>query len=446
MKKSLYLASSKAASFNKNKLHTFIMVIIHQYPKPDYMKKIIVFIIFSLPFFTFAQDTGMVFQHNLSWKELQAKALQQNKFIFMDCYTTWCGPCRYMSNTVFPMRSVGDFMNDKFIAVKVQLDTTKKDDDAVKAWYQTGHDLAKQYDIEAYPTYLVFDPKGNIVHRFVGSSSGDEFIANAQKSLVADSQYYTLLHRYFKGDKNPSFLRLLAQKALDAYDMKNAAKIGNEYLNATPNLYTKENIKLLSELTISSKDPGFRIMLHNGSKVDAVMGEGTAASAVDQIIIREVVFPHFNSEAKGPPDWKTINRTLQQKYPSQAPEVLAKSKVMWYQIKRDWNKFQYAVVDYINKYGKSLPDNDLNEYAWTVFQNCKDMKCVAEALNWSRRSFKKEKVPGYIDTYANLLYKQGKKEEAISWEEKARDAAAENDKKGYQDVIDKMQKNEKTWN
>src|SRR5664279_4370379 len=147
-----------------------------------------------------------------------------------------------MSNTIFPMRNVGDFMNDKFIAVKVQLDTTKKDDDAVKAWYQTGHDLAKQYDIEAYPTYLVFDPKGNIVHRFVGSSTGDESIANAQKLLIPDSQYYTLLHRYFKGDKNPSFLRLLANRALDANDMKNAARIGNEYLDATPNLCTKENI------------------------------------------------------------------------------------------------------------------------------------------------------------------------------------------------------------
>ena len=54
-----------------------------------------------------------------------------------------------------------------------------------------------------------------------------------------------------------------------------------------------------------------------------------------------------------------------------------------------------------------------------------------------------------IDTYANLLYKGGRKEEAIFWEEKAlkvaignRDA---NSSKLYQLTIDKMKTGEPTW-
>jgi len=74
------------------------------------------------------------------------------------------------------------------------------------------------------------------------------------------------------------------------------------------------------------------------------------------------------------------------------------------------------------------------------------MKCVEEALEWSKRSFENQKNPAFIDTYANILYKLGKRDEAVSWEKKALDLAPDAEKKGYQETIDKMNKNEKTWN
>lgn len=75
-----------------------------------------------------------------------------------------------------------------------------------------------------------------------------------------------------------------------------------------------------------------------------------------------------------------------------------------------------------------------------------DMKCVAEALDWSKRSFKDSNNPAFIDTYANILYKLGKKDEALTWEKKAYDLAPEQGKQGYHDIMEKMKKNEKTWN
>ena len=41
------------------------------------------------------------------------------------------------------------------------------------------------------------------------------------------------------------------------------------------------------------------------------------------------------------------------------------------------------------------------------------MTCVKEALDRSKRSFAQKENPAYMDTYANSLYKMGKKEEAI---------------------------------
>ena len=55
--------------------------------------------------------------------------------------------------------------------------------------------------------------------------------------------------------------------------------------------------------------------------------------------------------------------------------------------------------------------------------------------------------PGYIDTYANMLYKLGRKDEALTWEKKAQAITIEqgSDKSWGQDVIDKINKDEPTW-
>ena len=160
------------------------------------MKNLLLLLLF-IPANIYAQEKGVQFEHNASWTEIKAKARTENKFIFMDCFTTWCGPCRYMSSTIFPTEEAGNFMNDKFICVKVQLDTTDNDDDYVKSWYKEGHDIAETYNVRAYPTYLVFDPNGNAVHRFVGATqTAAEFIEKAKSSLNVETQYYVLLKQY----------------------------------------------------------------------------------------------------------------------------------------------------------------------------------------------------------------------------------------------------------
>ena len=410
------------------------------------MKKIIFLLLIAIPLFIQAQETGINFQHGKSWKEVQAKAKTENKYIFMDCFTTWCGPCKYMSSTIFPLQNVGEFMNDKFVSVAVQLDTTKNDNELVKSWYKDSHDLAAKYNVRVYPTYLIFDAGGNIVHRFVGSSTADEFVANARKSLDPESQYYTLLNEYHKGKKDQDFLRKLALASADAYDMENASKISKEYLATQQDLYTKDNLEFIKKFTNTSADKGFEVMIKNPAKVDAILGKGTAASIVQPVIMKEEIFKYFPNDGSSNPDWAKINASITKKYPEQAPEAMSKAKAIWYQATGDWNNFQTAIVDYVNKYGSNATPEELNSYAWTVFQNCPDMKCVAEALEWSKRSFDRNNNPAFIDTYANILYKLGKKDEAVTWEKKALDLAPEPEKKGYQETIDKMNKNEKTWN
>ncbi len=92
---------------------------------------------------------------------------------------------------------------------------------------------------------------------------------------------------------------------------------------------------------------------------------------------------------------------------------------MYARQKSDWAEFSKAVVTYMNDYGSKVSAKQMNEFAWTVFENCSDMNCVEQALEWSKKSVDVTNNPAFMDTYANLLYKTGKKQDAISWEEKA---------------------------
>jgi thioredoxin 1 len=73
------------------------------------------------------------------------QAKKQKKMIFIDAYTTWCGPCRMLKENTFTDKIVGEFFNKNFI--NIALDMERGDGLAVAAKYQ----------IAAYPTLLIIN-------------------------------------------------------------------------------------------------------------------------------------------------------------------------------------------------------------------------------------------------------------------------------------------------
>src|SRR5581483_3216005 len=109
------------------------------------------------------------FSTEKSWQQIKTEAKVEGKFIFVDCYATWCGPCKMMDKQVYTNDSVGAFMNDHFVSVKVQMDTSQSDNQYTKDWYQIAHELQSSYKVNSLPTYLFFSPNGEIVHKEIGA-------------------------------------------------------------------------------------------------------------------------------------------------------------------------------------------------------------------------------------------------------------------------------------
>ncbi len=86
-----------------------------------------------------------------NWNKALEEAKKQKKLIFLDAYTSWCGPCKMLKRNTFPDKAAGEFFNKNFI--NVAIDMEKGD----------GPSVAEKYHVNAYPTLIITDAAGNLV-------------------------------------------------------------------------------------------------------------------------------------------------------------------------------------------------------------------------------------------------------------------------------------------
>lgn len=108
-------------------------------------------------------NEGIVFEPT-SFDEALAKAKSEGKLLFLDAYTSWCAPCKKMSDNIFPLPEVGRAFTPRFVSIKIDMEKGE------------GKQIAAKYAISAYPTMLVIDGEGKELKRIVGYRSGDELI------------------------------------------------------------------------------------------------------------------------------------------------------------------------------------------------------------------------------------------------------------------------------
>ncbi|MCF8411653.1 MAG: thioredoxin family protein, partial [Crocinitomicaceae bacterium] len=71
--------------------------------------KIVLFVFCSLVGFKLVAQTEINFEKNTTIQALKAKAKKEKKLIFIDAYTTWCGPCKWISANIFTNKEVADY-------------------------------------------------------------------------------------------------------------------------------------------------------------------------------------------------------------------------------------------------------------------------------------------------------------------------------------------------
>ena len=202
-----------------------------------------------------------------NWQEVLAKAQKLNKPIFVDVYTDWCGPCKWMDQNVFNAPSVAKFFDSNFLSVKI---------DGEKGY---GPGFAQLNSINSYPTYLFFSPKGELVLTGLGSKPADVFIKsanNALENLKSGISLQDLEDKMKSGNLKPVFVEEYIKK-LSVQRKPNGALI-EYYLNVIPedSLNTPNVISMITTGKISRmpvKGKIFQIFLNEYKKYPVKSGE-----------------------------------------------------------------------------------------------------------------------------------------------------------------------------
>ncbi|MEP7376092.1 MAG: DUF255 domain-containing protein [Chitinophagaceae bacterium] len=219
------------------------------------MKTSILLMIICTPLMMQAQEEeGIHFEKRMTWDQIKEKAKEENKYIFIDCYATWCAPCKLMERDIFPLEKVGKLYNEKFVSIKVQADRTEKDNGTIKSWYNVAEKITTQYKVSAYPTFLYLTPEGKLMHRASGAFDIEQFMTLANDA-IEQKGYASLVERFTKGEYRNLDLKELVNSAKYAGNDSLAKAIATVYVQTTDikELIKQDNMVLLFELGQNDK-------------------------------------------------------------------------------------------------------------------------------------------------------------------------------------------------
>ena len=147
------------------------------------MKKII------LALFLFI-GTIAIHAQEIKWMPLDealAKQKKNPKPIFMDVYTDWCGPCKYLDANTFHDASIVEIVNANYYAVKFNAEGnssvtykgttyTNPGFDPNRKGRNSAHEFTKFLSVAGYPSMYIINKKGDLKEPIVGYLTPEQLL------------------------------------------------------------------------------------------------------------------------------------------------------------------------------------------------------------------------------------------------------------------------------
>lgn len=144
----------------------------------------------------------------LSFEKALEQAKKEKKLVFVDFFTTWCGPCKMLDKTTWQDPKVIRWLTENTIPLKI---------DAEKEV-----ELAKRYGVRAYPTMVFIKPDGKILDTIIGYHPPEKFLPKAVAYLSGKSSV-DMAREELKGHENDPSYRLRYAGALVDHGEKDKA-------------------------------------------------------------------------------------------------------------------------------------------------------------------------------------------------------------------------------
>ncbi|WP_116107992.1 thioredoxin family protein [Lewinella sp. IMCC34191] len=341
------------------------------------------------------EAVGIEFERE-AFADLLSEAKQADKLIFIDAYTTWCGPCKMMDAKVFPDPEVAEVFNERFINAKFDMEKGE------------GPSLASRYSVAAYPTYLFVDGDGELVHKAVGYIPKPALLELADVA-VSDRSLGAMKKRYDGGDRTPEFVSEYARSLTTNYEQAQADRVIAEYLDGQSDWTMPENTRLILESPGSLGDKRMDFLIENAATVEEQHGD-RVYGVIERALVNQY---HQTNRKRSLVSADEIEPYFGEQAPELVDRLLPRYAMVYHQRQRDMTSYLATAADYYTRF----PSDDyaeLNTVAWNFFEHSDDPEQLDLAIDWAKRSVEIRPYYPNLDTLAWLYHKTGQMEKAKS--------------------------------
>lgn len=432
------------------------------------MKHIVLAIALIISFQSRGQITFI--NDNTSWESLSKTAKKERKLIFIHLEGNECEQCNQVATQGFNGPVLKDVFQKNFIAIRSNVTS------------ENGRKLAEKFGIKGALVSLYVDPDGNVLNRFNGSTSFSKaYLEQAEVAIgrKGDKQLTDFEKEYKNGERSAAFLKAYILKRREVH--MPTGDLLDEYVGKLPvdSIGNFHVVKFIYQQGPTMDSRAYKLVqtLVPHSMVDSLYKSVplSEAAAFNNGIVGSTLRKAI--ETKNHQLALQASTYTQQTYRDNfmMGNLSYRRNMLWYyQQVKDTNSYfsecRYFLdqihlllsVDSLKRMDqaalkRNLSDQtpmgpagekqavrfappsqqfhmELNNHAWQFYLWNDKPRDLERALMWSERSIEwHEKLrrdknhlplgnPAYFDTYAHLLYKLGRKDEAIEWQTKAVEA------------------------
>ncbi len=341
-----------------------------------------------------AQGIAFVYDYEVALE----KAKQENKLVFVDFYTSWCGPCKVLDKEVFSQEKVGSHFNTNFINLKVQCD-----DKGV------GVELGKQYKIVAYPTLMFLNGQGEVVHTAVGGLSADALIEVSRVALNPDKNLLSILKKWENGNRDSQFVNVYFTTLKKAYLQEKASADFLAYFEELP-VSEKNSKSTFGLIELVGAQP-FSTLFNYVEEHKAQIAVNTSSQQVNDFISKSYL-SYLSGLAR--------SGTQRQEY----ADALDRFKAKGYPYAAEYEMYCNLFLDmkienyiqnctaFLDKYGKNSDSYTLSLTSLLGNLTGKADQSV-EGIAWMETLLERNPDPNYMYTYFYITWRNYQLDKAL---------------------------------
>jgi thioredoxin-related protein len=333
--------------------------------KKIYAVCFVLFACFSMQAMGQEQTKGIAFEKDGTlFQQALQKCRSNGKQLFVDCYTSWCGPCKMMINTVFPQEIVGNFMNPKFVSLKINMEQGE------------GMELAKKWQISAYPTYIIFNANGQEVGRFLGGCKAEEFIDKVKKAST-DNASAEMDKRYADGERSEAFLLSYLNTLGSTYKRTQCNEVAEILLKDKAETFADN--KQLSDVFMKYISnpfcPAFIYTAKHPEKLIVAIGEMPVKMKLNSVwsyYVRDLLTTKNGTTTVDKDKLDAWIKLMEECNVSDKERLRLDAMITITEKEGDWNSYVKYMTEYFNNPNLDVTDLMLCRWCTPLAKNCKE--------------------------------------------------------------------------